>query len=394
MAEATKCEQPFFHVQVRNREGEKLTRQQWETTAHRIMRINGLTGQPYAVAFHIDTATGEEHMHLAVSLIDSETMTAKRLPFYALRLKRISRELETEFGLEPVRNEREGPIKYAAKKDEQQQAQRLGVDKDAIRNSIRHCWDQSDNGRSFQAALEDEGLILAQGDRRDFVVIDHAGGLHGKFSRTLGATANQVREKLADLDPRELPTVKEAQEFVREVAQEHEHSPKPDKLDRLKDELAEIERQLNGPSPEDLKRQLAEIDRLISTAAKEKEPQRETDIPVLAVIRDMEQPPAREPDPEKLRKRELADLRPIYRRRTASPFRNKTRSTSRSNGNNPAPSPALSPRSKTSLPTSSGRPMTTGSASLRILINSSPPKPSDTTRSATRPAMKWHGMTP
>ena len=197
-------------------------------------------------------------------------MTAKRLPFYGLRLKRVSRELEKEFGLEPVRNEREGPIKYAATKTEQRQAQRLGVDKDAIRNTIRQCWDQSDKGRSFQAALEDEGLILAQGDRRDYVVIDHAGGLHGKFSRTLGATANQVRAKLADLDPRELPTVDEAKEFVREVAQEHEHSPKPDKLDRLKDELAEIERQLKGPSREDLKRQLEETDRFLAEALHER----------------------------------------------------------------------------------------------------------------------------
>jgi len=174
-----------------------------------------------------------------------------------------------------VRNEREGPIKYAATKTEQRQAQRLGVDKDAIRNTIRQCWDQSDKGRSFQAALEDEGLILAQGDRRDYVVIDHAGGLHGKFSRTLGATANQVRAKLADLDPRELPTVDEAKEFVREVAQEHEHSPKPDKLDRLKDELAEIERQLKGPSREDLKRQLEEVDRLIYGGVAKDEMQRQ-----------------------------------------------------------------------------------------------------------------------
>src|ERR1700677_4710952 len=74
MAEAGKCEQPFFHVQVRNREGEKLTRQQWEMTAHRIMRINGLTGQPYAIAFHINEITGDEHMHLAVSRIDAQTL--------------------------------------------------------------------------------------------------------------------------------------------------------------------------------------------------------------------------------------------------------------------------------------------------------------------------------
>jgi hypothetical protein len=186
MADATKSEHPFIHVQVRLRDGEKLTRHQWEITAHRIMRINGLTGQPYAIAFHTDELTGDMHMHLAVSLIDAETMTAKRLPFYGLRMKRISRELEKEFGLEPVRNEREGPIKYAAKKDEQRQAQRLGVDKDAIRNTIRACHDRTQCGREFDNELANEGLILALGgERRAYVVIDHAGGVHALGKRIL-----------------------------------------------------------------------------------------------------------------------------------------------------------------------------------------------------------------
>ena len=38
MAEATRAQQPFFHVQVRNREGETLTRPQWEHAADRIER--------------------------------------------------------------------------------------------------------------------------------------------------------------------------------------------------------------------------------------------------------------------------------------------------------------------------------------------------------------------
>jgi len=169
MAEATKCEQPFFHVQVRNREGEKLTRQQWGVAAHRIMRINGLTGQPCAIAFHVNEITGEEHMHLAVSRIDAETMKAKPLPFFQDRLNKISRELEKEFGLTPVRSEREGPIKYAPKHWEEEQARRLGADKDAIRNTIRACHDRTDCGRDFDNELVNEGLILALGNRRGYM---------------------------------------------------------------------------------------------------------------------------------------------------------------------------------------------------------------------------------
>jgi hypothetical protein len=238
MAEATKCEQPFFHVQVRNREGEKLTRQQWEVTAHRIIRINGLTGQPYAIAFHINEITGEEHMHLAVSRIDAETMKARPLPFFQERLSKISRELEKEFGLEPVRSEREGPIKYAPKRWEAEQAHRLGFDKDAIRNTIRACHDRTDCGRDFDNELANEGLILALGNRRDYVVIDHAGGIHALGQRILGMKPRDLRVKLADLDHANIPTIEQAKELMLDLPR--------DRADRLTRELADVQAQIKA----------------------------------------------------------------------------------------------------------------------------------------------------
>jgi hypothetical protein len=120
MADASEIKKPLFHVQVRLPEGDQLTREQWEYTAERIERRLGLTGQARAMVFHIDEQTGEPHMHLAFSLIDEETLKAKPLPFFKLRLKALARELEEEFDITRVTNEREGPIKYAAKKNEQQ----------------------------------------------------------------------------------------------------------------------------------------------------------------------------------------------------------------------------------------------------------------------------------
>ena len=80
MAEATKADGLFFHIQVRNPEGETLDRQQWEYTANRIERMLGLGGQPRAIAFHIDETTGHEHMHVAWSRIDEETLTSSVCP--------------------------------------------------------------------------------------------------------------------------------------------------------------------------------------------------------------------------------------------------------------------------------------------------------------------------
>jgi len=217
MADGTKCEQPFFHVQVRNREGETLTRQQWEHTADRIERMLGLKDQPRAIAFHIDEQSGCEHMHVVWSRIHEETLTAIPLPFFKDRLKKLSRELEMHFALDPVTNQREGQIKYAPTRAEEEQARRLGLNIHDVRNTIRACYERSDCGASFQAALEHEGMALAQGERRDFVVIDEAGGIHALGKRILDVTAAKVRDRLSDLSRDELPTIEMARAFVHDL---------------------------------------------------------------------------------------------------------------------------------------------------------------------------------
>ncbi len=240
MAGATNAEQPFFHVQVRNREGETLTRQQFAYAADRIERMLGLSGQPRAITFHTYERNNDQHMHVAWSRIDQDTMTAKPLPFFKERLKKISRELELHFGLEPVTSRREGPIKYAPTKAQEEQARRLGLDAHELRNTIRDCWDRSDNGRSFQAALDHEGMTLAQGERRDFVVIDQRGGTHVLSKRILDVTAARIRDRLSDISRDELPTVEMTRAFLSErIPDKAKHSEKPAPVwDRDRDERA------------------------------------------------------------------------------------------------------------------------------------------------------------
>jgi len=234
MSGATKCEQPFFHVQVRNREGEIMTRQQFEYAADRIERMLGLSGQPRAITFHTYEHNNDQHMHVAWSRIDQETMTAKPLPFFKERLKKISRELELHFGLEPVTNHREGNIKFAPTRAQDEQARRLGQDPHELRNTIRELWDRSDCGRSFQGALEHEGFTLAQGERRDFVVIDRAGGLHVLGKRILDMTAAKIRDRLSDLSRDDLPTVGMARAMI-EPEHERAKEKQPEKREPVWD---------------------------------------------------------------------------------------------------------------------------------------------------------------
>jgi hypothetical protein len=214
MAAATRCTAPFFHVAVRNREGETLDRSQWQYAADRIERTLGLTDQPRAIAMHTADDTGHSHMHIAWSRINEETLTATPLPFFKRRLKQVCRALEERFGLTPVSDRRESLIHFAPTRSEEEQSRRLGLDIHAIRNLIRNCFEAADCGRSFQAALTQESLTLVRGDRRDFLVVDREGGLHALGKRVLGVSAAETRQRLADLTGGPLPTLDQARALI------------------------------------------------------------------------------------------------------------------------------------------------------------------------------------
>lgn len=214
MVLATKGEKPMFHVAVRNPAGEHLTNEQWLQVADRIEAKLGFTGQPRGMAFHIDEATGDRHLHIGWSRIDEETMTLKCPAFYKLRLKEVCRELESEFGLRILDNDRKNPG-MAPNRAEFEQAKRLGIDLEAVRAKIVESWQQSDNGHSFRAALEDNSLLLVRGDRRAFVVLDEKNGIHALGQRLLGVKAADVKAHCADLDYESLPTVEQGREQLR-----------------------------------------------------------------------------------------------------------------------------------------------------------------------------------
>ncbi len=223
MAEGTRSTKPFFHAQVRNPEGEELTRAQWLKVADRIEAKLGYSGQPRAVAFHIDEKTGHEHMHVAWSRIDADTLQAKPLPFFKLRLKEVCRALENDLDLTRVRSERPR-VELAPSRAEEEQSRRLDTDLHGIRGTIRQAYEQSDSGKAFAAALADKGLTLCQGERRDFIVLDQAGGIHLLGKRLLGDSAAEVRRGLADIDRAGLPTVDEAR---AQLAAERARQPEP-----------------------------------------------------------------------------------------------------------------------------------------------------------------------
>jgi hypothetical protein len=237
--DGTKADQPFFHVQFRGAHGEglQLTLAQQLEIADRCDKALGLAGQPRAASLHINRQTGDAHLHLGYSLVaegEDGRLFVKKLGLYKNKLKRLSREIERDYGLKIVSSERQPGQAPAADRKELEQSRRLGTDGPAIRATILDALEKSDGGRAFKAALDAQGLMLANGDRRDcFVVIDQTGGHHALNKGLTGQTLAATRDRLADLDRSQLPGVEQAQAMqaerhhAHEAAQEAHQRPEP-----------------------------------------------------------------------------------------------------------------------------------------------------------------------
>ncbi len=106
-----------------------------------------------------------------------------------------------------------------------QQAKRLKKDPKLIKQTLRECWQSSDNKDSFVNALKDQGYVIAKGDRRGFVVVDQMCEIY-TLSRWAGVKAKELKSRMGKYN--NLPSVSEAREQIaRDMAQ---------RLTKLKDQ--------------------------------------------------------------------------------------------------------------------------------------------------------------
>ncbi len=214
------CEKPFYHASINTRADEHLTPEQRLAAIDRLEEKLGLTGQPRAVVAH--EKEGREHCHVVWSRIDLDRMRVISDSHNYRTHELVARALEREFGHERVQGahiERDGqprPPRTPSHK-EHQQGERTGISPQQAKELITGLWRATDNGKAFRAALEEKGWLLARGDRRDFVAVDPQGGTHSLARRIEGATAKDVRERLADLAPLALPSVAEAKAMQQDM---------------------------------------------------------------------------------------------------------------------------------------------------------------------------------
>lgn len=224
-AAQTKGTKPFYHAAMRLDEGERLNREQWlhcvDALGHRL----GLDEQARAVVMH--EQQGEQHIHIVWSLVDRERGKMIELPFDAERRVEVARQLEREYGLRELSPAHQRTKERLSRAD-YEQARREERPVEEVRDTraaIREAWKHSDNGAALVHALEEAGLTLARGDseRAPLGVVDERGQFHA-LTRATGARAKEVRERLADIELKEIPTAKETRQQQERAQQERELS--------------------------------------------------------------------------------------------------------------------------------------------------------------------------
>lgn len=219
LAYGTRTQKPFYHSSINTLASEKLTDAQRLEAIERLEKALGLSGQARVVVLHVKE--GREHCHIVWSRIDVERMAAISDSHNFRKHEEVARALEREFGHTRVQGahvEREGKQRpeRTPSHAEMLQADRTGMSTAEVKEKITELWRGTKTGQDFARALEDNGFVLARGDRRDFVVIDPAGGTHSLARRIEGATAKDVRARMADIDAGQLPNVREAKALQRE----------------------------------------------------------------------------------------------------------------------------------------------------------------------------------
>lgn len=248
LSTGTKGEKGLYHANIDPAAQYKMTPEQWQRSVDVLEKELGFEGQPRAVVMH--EKHGREHIHVVWQRTDIDTMTLVSDSQNYRAHERASMALEKEFGHEHVpgkheKRDREKQPEFPKQEfnhAEWQQGERTGVDPREFKAAITALYEQSDNGQALKAALEEKGLVLAKGDRRDYVIVDEYAQVYSLARQINGVTAKDLREFIADIDRDMIPSVDGAKALQRERAK----TPEGEKLQQ------EVPADSNKVTPQDI----------------------------------------------------------------------------------------------------------------------------------------------
>lgn len=201
---ATQWQKYLFSLSLNPPPSADVSVETFEATVAQIEKELGLSGQPRAIVFH--EKNGRRHAHCVWSRIDGQRLKAINISHYKRKLFGLSRELyqthkwEMPDGFKDPKDR--DSLNY--NREEAGQAKRHKRDPKALKAMFRQCWEVSDSRSAFEAALKEQGFLLARGDRRGFVAVDVDGKIWS-LSRWCGVKPKDMRVRLGS--ERDLPSV-------------------------------------------------------------------------------------------------------------------------------------------------------------------------------------------
>ena len=219
ISRATKCKQHLYSLSLNPPQGAEAKEVDYVNAANAVEEQLGLQGQPRAIVFHEKIGQDgilRRHAHAVWCRIDRKEMKAINMSFDRDQLRTVARGLFIEHGWQMpvgfVKTEWRDPRNFTLA--EWQQAKRVGKDAKRLKAMFQERWAISDSRTSFAHALDEQGFILARGDRRGIVAVDHDGEAYA-ITRWVGVKTKQVRARLGE--PDNLPSVAEARNKAAEL---------------------------------------------------------------------------------------------------------------------------------------------------------------------------------
>jgi len=188
----------LYHNFIAVQEGEILTAQQLQRAVDALAQTLGMAGHDRIVVEH--HKNGRQHFHVAFSLIVPATGIQAELRFSRSKEYRLARQLEKEFGLQPVLSKGRSSRQW-----EHQRGKRSGIDPAKVRKEVTAIYRTSTNAKELVANLDKAGYSLSKGKNGSYVLVDSAGDIHGLMRRIEGARLKDLRQKFPDLKDEPLP---------------------------------------------------------------------------------------------------------------------------------------------------------------------------------------------
>lgn len=245
-AMGTRCQKPLYHAAISPEPPHRLTAEQRIEAIDALERKLGLDGHARVVVLH--EKEGREHLHVVWTRIDIHWMRSVSDSHNFRKHEEVARDLERRFGHDRVQgahHEREGAKRpdRTPSRSELRQEERTGIKGKDVKAEVTAAFRSSDGAGSFRASLADNGYVLALGDRRDYVIVDRAGGIHSLARRLDGVKAAQLREFMGPIDQASVPTIGEVKSLLREQGSRtvaRELSDDDEALRRLREAKAEF----------------------------------------------------------------------------------------------------------------------------------------------------------